>query len=154
MKMWDLVSSLALVASGSLLTMLAGWLSDRRTAEREDRRAAAEAQLRSRTDWLLLQRATLTEIQDTAEKLWTHTAKHAAGVGPDGDPLVPMGALIRLGTRLDDRELADDVMTWFRTVRALLQVQSPQPVEVERTKHKHSDLQFRLGQRLRELHSQ
>lgn len=134
--------------------MLGQWMTDRRTIRRDIERARQETEVRQRADWLLLQRQSVTAIQDRIEVLWTNIAQlMAGGPGDTAEINVAYSDVYRLSTRLDDLGLRVDLLTWLSSTRQVAATR-PDDATVQAVRNERLTLQTRLGDQLRSLHTQ
>ncbi|MER8083832.1 hypothetical protein ABTZ57_01385 [Streptomyces sp. NPDC094048] len=143
---WISLLPLAGVVVGSGLTLVGQGLTDRRAVRRDELAAKRSADAQDRADWLILQRQTITELQEILELV--------------ASTMVPLNSGTRLResiaedaaqatrrmhsriARLEDRQLAADITAWIdgshesaRAMTAGMQA-----------------LQARLGEQLRATH--
>lgn len=140
---WTALLPLVGVVVGSGLTLVGQALTDRRALRRDEIAAQRQADTQRRTEWLLLQRQTITELQQHIEVLILLESDRP---GPIRESIAEQGANAitsihsRLA-RLQDRQLAADVAAWLHSSG------SHDEREAEMVR-----LQERLGERLRETH--
>lgn len=145
---WTGLLPLAGVVVGSSLTLLGQALTDRRALRRDEIAARRQADEQRRTDWALLQRQTLLELQEHIELIAVTMLTPERPGARMRDSVADQAAAAfttihaRLA-RLEDRHLAADIAAWLHS-------STPREQREEEMRH----LQGRLGERLRETHAE
>lgn len=113
-----IVASLSGVIAGGGLTFLGQWLTDRRARVRERLRIEVEAGNQRDFAWAELQQRSIIDLQDAMRELWyvalavatapsVEERKQAYNMGDSRT-----GRVFMLLSRIDDRELAEDIRQW------------------------------------------
>lgn len=143
---WSSLLPLAGVVVGSALTLVGQALTDSRAVRRDQLAAQRSADAQDRADWLILQRQTITEIQESLElvagtlstvndgvRLREAIAERAAEATSKIDGRI---------ARLEDRQLAEDITDWLGRAHGTS----------EEMKESMRALLVRLGEQLRATH--
>jgi hypothetical protein len=144
---WTSLIPLAGVALGSGLTLIGQKLTDGRAVRRDQMAARQEATQRLRTDWLILQRQTAIELQESLELIAT-TAQPPGPARRMRDSVADEAARAvtkmhsRLA-RLEDQQLVTDIRSWLDSA-----------MHTEERLASMNTLQARLGAFLRTTHDE
>ncbi|WP_367572791.1 hypothetical protein [Streptomyces globisporus] len=143
---WYSLLPLAGVFVGSGLTLVGQGLTDRRAIRRDELTALRSAQAQDRAEWLILQRQTLVELQETLELVgntWGHNGRNRLRESIAEEAANAVTKLYARLARLEDRQLAQDIHGWMEAQHA----SSAAMMSVMRS------LQERLGEQLRATHN-
>jgi len=125
-------SALAGVVAGGALTYGSTVLTNRSTAQRDDRKAQAEARARRQEEWAAFQIQTIADLQeqldaispvlgvDTNERELEGVLKAMSSAGGMPAHLVAYSRAMMLCSRLEDMDLAARIRVWLGQARAAI----------------------------------
>lgn len=113
---WTSIAPLVGVLVGSVLTLVGQWLTDARAVRRDRLIAEREAEQRHKTDWVLLRRETIVELQVSLELIWASYIPSKA-TPPRESVAEAFTKVLTLTSRLEEQGLADEVRLWLEEAR-------------------------------------